>query len=105
MAFLILPGQMEPSPLAVPAVPMFLLLCRCQLYYSNRVLGHSQRELLLNSAQILGVGYHGFSVAYAVTVASESSKWAWTAALQLLSLGLGAGKAVQVSLVLDLGVV
>ena len=81
MAFHYLPGQKDPSPLAVPAVPMFLLFYRRKLDYSNRILGHCQRELLLNNAQILGVGYHGFSVAYAVTVASESSKWAWTAAL------------------------
>ena len=44
-------------------------------------------ELLLDGAVVFGVGYYGFGVAYAVTVAAESSERAGTAALQLLSLG------------------
>ena len=62
-------------------------------------------ELLFDGAVVFGVGYYGFGVAYSVTVASESSEGAGTASLQLLCLGLCSGKAVQVSLVLDLGVV
>ena len=74
-----------------------LLFGGSQFDDSDGVLGESYLELLLDGAVVLGVGYYGFGIAHAVTVATESSKRSGTSTCKSLGLRLSACVGVLVT--------